>query len=227
MTCLPLRVRPIEGDALLVNDTGRFFRASPAFLDRLTHEALDAEDMSFLLPEGHVIEEGDELGSAAHAYPPLFRFVDLSELDANLHIVPQTPYDLTIEDDRFEVWAWKDVDHKKESMWKSGAVQAAERYYHTLFLVRTLYSPKTHNLNRLRTLGEDMEPRLKDIWPTETKFEKRCYELIRAAYVKAGYSRHYRITREELAWLEDRVGRLRDLIREVSPSRIEELAAAA
>ena len=105
--------------------------------------------------------------------------------------------------------------------------QAAERYYHTLFLVRTLYSPKTHNLNRLRTLGEDMEPRLKDIWPTETKFQKRCYELIRAAYVKARYSRHYRITREELAWLEERVGQLRDLIREVSLSRIEELAAAA
>ncbi|WP_339710035.1 nucleotidyltransferase domain-containing protein [uncultured Sphingosinicella sp.] len=31
--------------------------------------------------------------------------------------------------------------------------QATERYYHTLFLVRTLYSPKTHNLNRLRSQG--------------------------------------------------------------------------
>jgi HEPN domain-containing protein len=27
--------------------------------------------------------------------------------------------------------------------------QAAERFYHCLFLVRTLYSPKTHNLNGL------------------------------------------------------------------------------
>jgi len=105
--------------------------------------------------------------------------------------------------------------------------QAAERYYHTLFLVRSLYSPKTHNLNRLRTLGEDMEPRLKDIWPTESKFQKRCYELIRAAYVKARYSRHYRINREELAWIEERVRHLRDLIREVSLSRIEELERAA
>lgn len=105
--------------------------------------------------------------------------------------------------------------------------QAAERYYHTLFLVRSLYSPKTHNLNRLRTLGEDMEPRLKDIWPNTSKFEKRCYELIRAAYVKARYSRHYRITREELGWLEERVAHLRDLIREVSLSRIKELERAA
>lgn len=63
-------------------------------------------------------------------YPPLFRFVDLSELDANLHIVPQTPYDLTIEDDRFEVWTWKDVDHKKESIWKGGAVRKDSIQWH-------------------------------------------------------------------------------------------------
>ena len=32
--------------------------------------------------------------------------------------------------------------------------QAVERFYHCLFLVRTLYSPKTHNLNRLRDMAE-------------------------------------------------------------------------
>ncbi len=122
------------------------------------------------------------------------------------------------------------VEARAKGMLKESAFlfhQTAERFYHCLFLVRTLYSPKTHNLNRLRTLGEDLEPRLKDIWPTETKFQKRCYELIRAAYVKARYSRHYRITREELAWLEERVQHLRDLIREVSLNRIEELQRAA
>jgi superfamily II DNA or RNA helicase len=53
-------------------------------------------------------------------YPPLFRFVDLSELDANLHVVPQTPFDLSISEDRFSAWAWDGVDIKKESMWKDG-----------------------------------------------------------------------------------------------------------
>src|ERR1700730_18798574 len=33
-----------------------------------------------------------------------------SELDANLHITPQTPYELTISDDRFTVWPWSNVD---------------------------------------------------------------------------------------------------------------------
>ncbi len=63
-------------------------------------------------------------------YPPLFRFVDLSELDANLHIVPQTPYDLTISDDRFEIWPWTDVDHKKESMWKGGTYREDSIQWH-------------------------------------------------------------------------------------------------
>jgi superfamily II DNA or RNA helicase len=54
-------------------------------------------------------------------YPPLFRFVDLSELDAHLHIKPQNPQDLIAPEDRFEPWDWKGVDFTKESMWKAGA----------------------------------------------------------------------------------------------------------
>ncbi|WP_372784806.1 DEAD/DEAH box helicase [Phenylobacterium sp.] len=61
-----------------------------------------------------------ELDGYFTEYPPLFRFVDLSELDANLHIVPQSPYDLKIEDARFEAWDWAGVDITKESMWKAG-----------------------------------------------------------------------------------------------------------
>lgn len=105
--------------------------------------------------------------------------------------------------------------------------QATERLYHCLFLVRTLYSPKTHNLNRLREQAEDLEPTLKEVWPTGTKFEKRCYELLRAAYVKARYSRHYKITVEELTWLSGRVRTLRDLVRHACEHRIETLAQAA
>jgi len=105
--------------------------------------------------------------------------------------------------------------------------QATERFYHCLFLVRTLYSPKTHNLNQLRQLAEAMEPRLKEVWPRSTKFERRCYELLRDAYVKARYSRHYRISDDELAWLGARVEVLRQLVRELCEARIAELAEAA
>ena len=105
--------------------------------------------------------------------------------------------------------------------------QATERFYHCLFLVRTLYSPKTHNLNRLRALSEELEPALKAVWSSETKFQRRCYELLRAAYVKARYSRHYRITSEELAWLGERIVLLQNLVRQACIERIESLAKAA
>ena len=105
--------------------------------------------------------------------------------------------------------------------------QATERFYHCLFLVRTLYSPKTHNLNQLRQLAEGIEPRLKGVWPRTTKFERRCYELLRDAYVKARYSRHYRISDEHLAWLSERVELLQTIVRELCEQRIAELAEAA
>jgi uncharacterized protein len=105
--------------------------------------------------------------------------------------------------------------------------QATERFYHCLFLVRSLYSPKTHNLNQLRQLTEAFEPRLKEVWPRSSKFERRCYELLREAYVKARYSRSYRISNEQLSWLAGRVERLQALVRELCEQRIADLAEAA
>jgi uncharacterized protein len=104
--------------------------------------------------------------------------------------------------------------------------QATERFYHCLFLVRTLYSPKTHNLNQLRQLTEAVEPRLKEVWPRESKFERRCYELLREAYVKARYSRHYRISAEQLEWLSGRVGLLQAIVRSICEQRIADLSEA-
>jgi len=119
----------------------------------------------------------------------------------------------------------KEMDRPKEAAFLLH--QATERFYHCLFLVRTLYSPKSHNLNRLRDLAEELEPSLKTVWPRETRFEKRCYSLLRDAYIKARYSRAYRITEEELDWIAQRVSLLQNFVREACESRIETLAKAA
>ena len=105
--------------------------------------------------------------------------------------------------------------------------RVAETLYQGLLLVLTLYSPKSHNLIRLRNMTEPLEPRLRAVWPHETKFQKRCFELLRAAYVKARYSRHYRITEEELAWLTERIELLRQIVREACEARLAELRRAA
>lgn len=53
-------------------------------------------------------------------YPPLIRFIDLSELDGNLFIKPQHTQELVFPDERFEVWDWSGVNITKESIWKDG-----------------------------------------------------------------------------------------------------------
>lgn len=105
--------------------------------------------------------------------------------------------------------------------------QAAERLYQCLFLVRTLYTPKTHNLNRLRALAEDMEPSLKQVWPGSTREEKRAYARLREAYIKARYSREYRITTGQLEWLGSRVELLKTLVERACLVRLETLEQAA
>lgn len=101
--------------------------------------------------------------------------------------------------------------------------QATERLYHCVFLVRTLYSPKTHNLNRLRALTEQLEPMLRTVWPTNERVQKRAYNLLREAYIKARYSREYEISPEELDWLSERVSVLQELVRILCLARITEL----
>lgn len=105
--------------------------------------------------------------------------------------------------------------------------QAAEHFYNCALLVLTLYTPKSHNLVRLRNLAEPLDPRLAAIWPTESKFEKRCFELLRAAYIKARYSKHYKITPEELTWLGERVSVLRGTVREICEEQLLRLHDAA
>lgn len=105
--------------------------------------------------------------------------------------------------------------------------RVAETIYQGLLQVLTFYSPKSHNLIRLRNMTEPLEPRLREVWPHDTKFQKRCFELLRAAYVKARYSRHYRITDEELAFLTERIEVLRQVVAEASEKRIAELHKAA
>ena len=105
--------------------------------------------------------------------------------------------------------------------------QATERLYQCLFLVRTLYTPKTHNLNRLRALAEDMEQSLKQVWPGSTRDEKRAYARLREAYIKARYSREYRITKEQLEWLGSRVEILKTLVERSCLARLETLEQAA
>jgi len=63
--------------------------------------------------------------------------------------------------------------------------QTTERLYTCFLLVHTNYSPSTHNIKFLRSLAEQQDKRLIDVWPRDAKFERRCFELLKRAYVES------------------------------------------
>ncbi|WP_314372299.1 HEPN domain-containing protein [Sphingomonas paucimobilis] len=98
--------------------------------------------------------------------------------------------------------------------------QATERFYHCLLLTLTLYSPKSHKLNFLRSQAEPLVHELIAVWPRDTKFAQRCFELLRQAYVNARYSPHYKVTPAELEWLAERVELLQQIVKEACEKRL-------
>jgi HEPN domain-containing protein len=151
---------------------------------------------------------------------------------------PRTPAEaLTLAKEYFEEWlpsGHRKLELAREAMariyLKDAAFllhQAAESYYHCVLLVCTFYTPHVHNLGFLRTQGERIDMRLVDAWPRETKRERAMFEKLKAAYIKARYSKHYRINEDELTWLGARVEALGGTVETVCSGRIQALEAGA
>jgi predicted nucleotidyltransferase/HEPN domain-containing protein len=114
--------------------------------------------------------------------------------------------------------------------WKKAAFllhQATENLYHCVLLVQTFYTPHVHNLAFLRTQAERIDRRLVHIWPQDIRRDRRLFEKLKAAYVKARYSKHYRISEDELAWLGERVEELGQVVHVICSDRIAMLEAQA
>jgi len=105
--------------------------------------------------------------------------------------------------------------------------QAAERLYHCVLLVCTFYTPHVHNLAFLRTQAERIDRRLAYVWPSERHIDRARFEKLKEAYVKARYSKHYKISETELSWLGKQVEELGRVVHEVCAERIAELKRTA
>ncbi len=105
--------------------------------------------------------------------------------------------------------------------------QAAERYYHCVLLVCNFYTPHVHNLASLRTQAERIDERLFEVWPRVLKADRSRFEKLKDAYVKARYSKHYRISDEELDWLGPRVAELAGIVETICAARIAQLEETA
>jgi len=105
--------------------------------------------------------------------------------------------------------------------------QAAESLYHAVLLSVTFYTPHVHNLAFLRTQAERLDVRLVHVWPRDNRKQRAMFEKLKEAYVKARYSKHYRITGEELGWLGEQVEELGRVVHTICLERIAQLEATA
>lgn len=84
-----------------------------------------------------------------------------------------------------------------------------------------------HNLGFLRSQANLIDRRLMYVWPEDNRKQRAMFEKLKQAYVKARYSKHYRISTEELEWLGAQVEELGRVVHAVCSKRIAELEAAA
>ena len=101
--------------------------------------------------------------------------------------------------------------------------QATEHYYKCSILVVTAYWPREHNIKYLGKLCSGMDEAFRDIFPVKPAADKRRLELLKDAYVKARYSLVWRISREDLEVLAQRIAVLRERTVLVCRSYIESL----
>ena len=105
--------------------------------------------------------------------------------------------------------------------------QAVERLYHCVLLTCTFYTPHTHNIAFLRSQADSIDRRLVFAWPRDDRAARAMFEKLKDAYVKARYSKHYEITRDELDWLGARVEELGRVVHEICSTRIAVLKSEA
>ncbi|HEX4738823.1 MAG TPA: nucleotidyltransferase and HEPN domain-containing protein, partial [Allosphingosinicella sp.] len=150
---------------------------------------------------------------------------------------PKTPEQaLAMAKEYFEEWMpgansfYRSFQHSMADGFPKNAAfqlhQATEQLYHCVLLVCTFYTPHVHNLAFLRTQAERIDRRLVHVWPQDTRRDRALFEKLKAAYVKARYSKHYRISEEELGWLGLQVEELGRVVQAICTDRIRALESS-
>ena len=105
--------------------------------------------------------------------------------------------------------AYRQYEHAMDDRSYKEAVfnlhQAVERFYGAILLVFTNYRPRLHDLEKLSHMVANYDPALLAVLPQATDEEKECFDLLKRAYVEARYNPGYKISREQLEYLAQRV----------------------
>jgi len=99
--------------------------------------------------------------------------------------------------------------------------QATERFFTCVLLVYTDYKPKQHDLEKLDRQACKLDARFRTIFPRNTSEEEQLFTLLKKAYIDSRYKLDYNITKADLEYLADRVGKLRELTETACWAKIE------
>ncbi|MFK3781598.1 nucleotidyltransferase and HEPN domain-containing protein [Agrobacterium sp. NPDC089420] len=213
--------------------------ADPKYWDKATDRLM--WDKEIKTPIGLIVHGAREISNFLH--DGQYFFVDLAREGIILHEFddrplaepkPLSPEDaLRVAEEHFQremrsaneflelaqISSGKNMDKKAVFLLH----QAVETAYSCYLLTLTNYSPPSHNLKFLRGLSEDRDRRLVDIWPRDQQRFTAWYNILNEAYVKARYSKHFEISWEALAWLQERAAELQVSIELLCKEHIEKL----
>jgi hypothetical protein len=88
-------------------------------------------------------------------------------------------------------------------------------------LVKTMYKEKTHDLRHLYIDMMRNDEVFRDWFNLKDEKEFFLFELLRDAYVRARYDKHYKIIKEELEFLQKKVIILRDRVERLCKEEIK------
>jgi len=89
--------------------------------------------------------------------------------------------------------------------------QATESFYSAIMLVFSGYKIKLHDIRKLGSLAGNYNAELWQVFPHSSVDERQAFKLLERAYIEARYNKEYRISREQLTFLIERVQKLQNL----------------
>ena len=98
--------------------------------------------------------------------------------------------------------------------------QATESFYSSILLVFSNYKPKLHDIKKLGGRAANYNSELCEVFPKATEEQQECFELLRKAYVDARYDKNYKISKEQLLYLIERIEKLKEITERICTVRI-------
>lgn len=93
--------------------------------------------------------------------------------------------------------------------------QATESFYSAIMLVFSGYKIKLHDIRKLGSLAGNYNAELWQVFPHSSVDQRQAFKLLERAYIEARYNKEYKITKEQLLFLIERVQKLQNLTKRI------------